>query len=56
MPWNSLLIINRLGQENSVYALYLSLDTGEDYNINSRNIDILKWCKSVVEEITGHPY
>ena len=47
--------INRLGQENSVYALYLSLDTGEDYNINSRNIDILKWCKSVVEEITGHP-
>lgn len=46
--------INRLGQTNPVYGLYLSLDTGEDYNINSRNIDILKWCKSIVEEITGN--
>ena len=36
------------------HILYTKLDTGEDYNINSRNIDILKWAKDAVEEITGN--
>lgn len=44
----------RMGQKNIVHALYLKLDTGEEYNINSRNIDILKWAKDAVEEITGN--
>jgi len=46
--------VYRMGQKNIVHALYTKLDTGEDYNINSRNIDILKWAKDAVEEITGN--
>jgi hypothetical protein len=46
--------VYRMGQKNIVHILYTKLDTGEDYNINSRNIDILKWAKDAVEEITGN--
>lgn len=46
--------VYRMGQKNIVHVLYTKLDTGEDYNINSRNIDILKWAKDAVEEITGN--
>ena len=45
---------NRMGQENQVTAIYVKLDTGDEYNINSRNIDILKWAKEIIEEITGN--
>ena len=46
--------VYRMGQEKQVIAIYTKLDTGEEYNINSRNIDILKWAKDAVEEITGN--
>lgn len=46
--------VHRMGQERQVIVLYTVLDTGEEYNINSRNIDILKWSKDAIEEITGH--
>ena len=50
----SIARVYRMGQKNIVHILYTKLDTGEDYNINSRNIDILKWAKDAVEEITGN--
>lgn len=43
----------RTGQKNQVKIIYTRLNIKED-NINSRNIDILKWAKSMVEEITGN--
>ena len=46
--------VHRMGQTRQVIAMYTVLDTGEEYNINSRNIDILKWSKDAIEEITGH--
>lgn len=46
--------VHRMGQDKQVIVLYTVLDTGEEYNINSRNIDILKWSKEAIEEITGH--
>lgn len=47
--------VNRMGQTRHVTAIYTKLLTGEDYNLNSRNIDILKWTRDAIEEITGHP-
>lgn len=46
--------VNRMGQTKQVIAVFTKLNTGEEYNINSRNIDILKWAKTAVEEVTGH--
>lgn len=46
--------VHRMGQKEDVIAIYTKLDTGEEYNINSRNIDILKWAKNAIEEITGN--
>ena len=50
----SIARVYRMGQKNIVHILYTKLDTGEDYNSNRRNIDILKWAKDAVEEITGN--
>ena len=47
--------VNRMGQERHVTAIYTKLNTGEEFNLNSRNIDILKWTRDAIEEITGHP-
>lgn len=44
----------RLGQDQQVYIYILSLDTGEEPNINSRNIDIIAFFKEEVEKITGY--
>lgn len=44
----------RLGQDLQVYIYILSLDTGEKPNINSRNIDIIKFFNSEIEKITGY--
>lgn len=44
----------RLGQDKQVYIYILSLDTGEEPNINSRNIDIITFFKEEVEKITGY--
>ena len=46
--------VNRLGQKKQIVAVYTKLNTGDEYNINSRNIDILKWAKTTVEEVTGY--
>ena len=43
----------RLGQDDKVYVYILRLDTGDENNINSRNIDIIKFFKEEVEAITG---
>lgn len=44
----------RLGQDLQVYIYILSLDTGDKPNINSRNIDIIKFFNSEIEKITGY--
>lgn len=44
----------RKGQENIVKVIYPKLITGNEPNINSRNVDILKWAKDAVEEVTGN--
>ena len=43
----------RLGQDEKVYVYILRLDTGDEDNINGRNIDIIKFFKEEVEAITG---
>ena len=43
----------RLGQDEKVYVYILRLDTADEDNINSRNIDIIKFFKEEVEAITG---
>jgi len=45
--------INRLGQTKQVYVYQTHLDTGGVPNINSRNIDIIKWSQDMVAYITG---
>ena len=47
--------VNRMGQTRHVTAIYTKLITGDEFNLNSRNIDILKWTRDTIEEITGHP-
>lgn len=44
----------RLGQDQQVYVYILSLDTGKEPNINSRNIDIITFFKAEIEKITGY--
>jgi len=44
----------RIGQTRPCFFYYLTLDTGEEPNINSRNIDINKINNQAVEEITGY--
>jgi hypothetical protein len=43
---------SRYGQDVSCYYVQLLLDTGNEDNINSRNIDIIAMSKEVVEYIT----
>jgi len=45
---------HRLGQDLPVFTYIMELDTGEDANINSRNIDIISFFKEEVERITGY--
>jgi superfamily II DNA or RNA helicase len=44
---------HRIGQTRQVYVYVLQLDTGEEPNITSRSVDILKWSQSQIEEILG---
>ena len=44
----------RLGQDSQVTAYILRLDTGNEPNINSRNIDIISFFNAEVEKITGY--
>jgi len=43
----------RLGQDHPVTIYYVALDTGDEPNINSRNIDIARISSTVVETLTG---
>jgi hypothetical protein len=44
----------RTGQDKSVYVYIAELDTGNVYNITNRDIDIIKYFKQQVEELTGY--
>lgn len=44
----------RLGQDKQVFIYILSLDTGNEPNINSRNVDIITFFKEEIEKITGY--
>lgn len=46
--------VNRMGQDKDVFIIYVNLKTGEEYNLTSRNIDILKWARDAVSDITGY--
>ncbi len=43
----------RLGQTSETTVYRVSLDTGEEKNISTRSVDILKWSQDQVEMITG---
>jgi SNF2 family DNA or RNA helicase len=45
--------IYRLGATSQTYVYRITLDTGEEPNISSRSVDILKWSQEQVELITG---
>lgn len=45
--------IHRLGSDTQTVVFMCHLDTGEEPNISSRHIDILKWSQSEVEKILG---
>lgn len=45
--------IHRLGATSTVKIYTLMLDTGTEYNLTERNVDILSITKKVVEEFTG---
>jgi hypothetical protein len=43
----------RTGQDSPVFVYIPELDTGDDYNINSRTIDIMEFYMIAVRDITG---
>ena len=45
--------INRLGTTTQTYVYIAALDTGNEPNLSSRTIDILRWSQSQIEAITG---
>lgn len=45
--------INRIGQDSDCKFIYLELDTGVDYNINQRNLDINELNRQTVSMLTG---
>jgi superfamily II DNA or RNA helicase len=45
--------IHRIGSDTQCYVYNVSLDTGDEVNISTRSMDILKWSQSAVEAITG---
>lgn len=47
--------VHRLGQDTAIFIYECTLDTGEEPNLSTRGIDILKWSQEQVEAITGMP-
>jgi hypothetical protein len=45
--------IHRLGADTAIFVYECSLDTGDNPNISTRGIDILKWSQDMVKAITG---
>lgn len=46
--------IDRNDQDSDITYYYAVLDTGKEPNLNSRNIDIIKWSAEMVSDITGN--
>jgi SNF2 family DNA or RNA helicase len=44
---------HRLGSDTQVYVYNVVLDTGDEVNISTRSLDILKWSQDMVEKIMG---
>lgn len=45
--------IHRIGMDTAVFIYQCILDTGDEINISTRGVDILKWSQEQVEIITG---
>lgn len=45
--------INRLGATTQTYVYIANLDTGNEPNLSTRTIDILRWSQQQIEAITG---
>lgn len=45
--------IHRIGSDTQTYIYTVALDTGEEVNISSRSMDILKWSQEAIASITG---
>jgi hypothetical protein len=45
--------IHRIGSDTQTYVYNVVLDTGNEVNISTRSMDILKWSQQAVEAITG---
>lgn len=45
--------VHRLGATTAIFVYQCTLDTGDEPNISTRGIDILKWSQEQVEAITG---
>lgn len=45
--------VDRLGQKESVHIYDVYLDTGEEANISTRSMDIMKWSQEMVEAMLG---
>lgn len=45
--------IHRLNQDSQTRVYQCFLDTGNESNISSRSLDIMKWSQQMVEEMTG---
>ena len=45
--------IERLGQKEQTFVHIASLDTGNEPNMSTRTLDILKWSQAQIEKITG---
>lgn len=45
--------VHRIGATTQCYVYTASLDTGNEVNISTRSVDILKWSQQQIEEILG---
>lgn len=47
--------VDRKGQDEDVFVYDVLLDTGEDTNLSTRNLDIMNWSAEMVAAIMGTP-
>lgn len=59
VPWRDYVFqqtvarIHRLGKDSQTYVTIFRLNTGDEPNLSSRTVNVLKWSQSQVELITG---